>query len=554
MNLVNINPSLHENLQVLQNLLMEKNEDTCMMYIHNICINLWQHNWEEDFGHTMIDPTLRYLAFSQLKHQGGFNEPHLTTPDIAKLEFNIRLTFVYEIWRIGKTAEEPISSIELSKKLSRWLTESHSSTFSSLRSLQHVASSIAYSTMGLPKIWWPESGSFDKMLYKGNNVELSDICKALAQMEVDMAQLWEKNILMGLKLRIDYEHLVDNLSNVDVGYSLFSDDRNPCFKNAANLLASAIMQDPTLKNRFIKGTTNDGKPIWNVIEFRKWLIKYAEFEEILLTKSELTAGSSARGTEITTLLWKNTATRPFRGLFMMGKHLAYLCQYHKTSALTLRDKTVPHAFDAHTADLIIQNLAIARPFAQLAAYICFPGQLEIHQAYDSYLFINFSKPFSTTDITNCLQKYTAQFIGHPIGMRDWRHISIAFRRKLSSAMEDLIEEEQNETIAAAQSHHSRSTENRIYGISPGALAVGQPEDILPLFLKHSTDWQEVCRVERGGCLKSYQKCFAKDQAAKPTTSPKMKSPMAQELFDLLTPMLVDVVKTTIGKEIRELEV
>jgi hypothetical protein len=204
---------------------------------------------------------------------------------------------------------------------------------------------------------------------------------------------------------------------------------------------------------------------------RKWLINYAKFKELLLTKSEMTAGSSSRGTEINCLTWKNTRVRPSRGLFMMGKYLAYLCQYHKGSAITGKNKMIPHAFDAHTSDMMIQHLAIARPFAQFAAYICFPDDRAIHQLYDSQLFANFARPFTTTNISTCLEKYSMKFIGMEIGVQHWRHISISFRRKLSTAVEDLIQDDGNETIVASQAHHSQSTENRIYGISATALYI-----------------------------------------------------------------------------------
>jgi len=94
--------------------------------------------------------------------------------------------------------------------------------------------------------------------------------------------------------------------------------------------------------------------------------------------------------------------------------------------MTLQDKMIPHAFDAHTSDIIIQHLVIARPFAQFAAYMCFPEDAAIHQMYDSQLFANFGKPFTTTDITACLHKYTMTFIGKEMGVQDWRHISIGF--------------------------------------------------------------------------------------------------------------------------------
>jgi len=550
-----LSDSLKSDLQVLQNLLITKDLSESINTIHKICLSLWGTDWDEDFSQTMADPTGRYITFAHLKPQGGFKDVALITPNLSKFEYLLRLTYIFEIWRIRSTTNPPPRSCDLAKKFARWFTEAEPSTFNTIRTLQHLGSSIAYSTMALPKVWWPEPNNFRVMLYLGHLVKMDDFEKAFSQMELDITHLWEQDILLGFKLEIKYNHLVDNISNTDVGYSLFSDIRNACFHNASSLLHSAIVQDPIQCAKFIKGFTSDGQPIWNNMALRKWLINYAKFEELVLTKAELTAGSSSRGTEINCLVWKNTHVRPSRGLFMMGKYLAYLCQYHKGSSITLRDKTIPHAFDAHTSDIIIQHLAIARPFAQFAAFLCFPDDPTIHQLYDSQLFCNFTKPFTTTNITTCLQKYTMQFIGKELGVADWRHISIAFRRKLSTAIEDLLEQDSQETIAASQAHHKRSTENRVYGISTIALASGSADDIFPHYLKHSTDWQEVCGVQRGGTLEPYYKCLAKDQKISiPESISSTTQPIGQGLLDMLLPALQTMIQTTVEETVSKLKV
>jgi len=533
-------------LQVLRNKLIAKDIQGSVKSIHKICLGLWGMEWEEDFSQTMADPTIRYIALSQLKQTGGFKDVTLATPEIAKFEYLMRLTYVFEIWRIRGTTTPAPRSYDLAKQFSRWFTEGEPSTFNTIRTLQHLGSSLAYSTMALPKVWWPVPGSFRTMLFLGDTVKMDDISKAFAQMEQDMVKIWEQDVLLGFKLRVNYNKLVDNMSDKEVGYSLFSDPRNACFKNMSMLLYSTIVNDATQCAEFIKGHTNDGQPIWNTMALRKWLVCYSKFEELILTKSEGTAGSSSRMTEISCLTFRNTRVRPSRGLFMMGSHLAYLCQYHKGTSTTGKDKMIPHAFDAHTSDMIIQDLAIARPFAQFAAYICYPDNPEVHQLYDSQLFANFAKPFTTTNISTCLQKYTMAFVNRDIGIRDWRHISIAFRRKLSTAIEELIEDDERETVAAAQANHTRSTENRIYGISPEALASGNADDVFPLYLKHSTDWQAVCGVHRGGNLQPYNKCLAKDLPPMTERRFSLKTtPIIEELLDELKPLIKTMIEVTV---------
>ncbi|KAG2088559.1 uncharacterized protein F5147DRAFT_658677 [Suillus discolor] len=88
-----------------------------------------------------------------------------------------------------------------------------------------------------------------------------------------------------------------------------------------------------------------------------------------------------------------------------------------------------------------------------------------------------------------MARFSIPFLGLCLGVSSWRHISTAFKRKLCRFAEDLSEDDEQDTVVEAlKAGHNRSTENRIYGRSPDALA-GAPEDLLALFLQASTNWQ-----------------------------------------------------------------
>jgi hypothetical protein len=76
--------------------------------------------------------------------------------------------------------------------------------------------------------------------------------------------------------------------------------------------------------------------------------------------------------------------------------------YHKSGGLTGHDKLIPHALDGLTSDLVIQDLVLARPFACLAAKMCFPDQPQVHQLYQDRLFVNNGKEFQTSDLTGAM--------------------------------------------------------------------------------------------------------------------------------------------------------
>lgn len=263
----------------------------------------------------------------------------------------------------------------------------------------------------------------------------------------------------------------------------------------------AILDTPTLYQRFI--LLNSGGIVrWNISELRKWLVAYARLQHLQLVLVNMATGSPSRGTEITALLCQNTATNPMRNIVVMDKFITVLCTYQKTSSITGNDKCIPHALDGFSADLLVQNLAIARPFAEAAAFLSYSEPIKIVQLYQTHLFVNQDRLFTTADLTSGLEDVTLTQLGVKLGVNGWRHVSTAFRRKICKRMEDLFEEDNMESVQALQSGHSRQTENRVYALSADSL-LGAPEDLLPLFLEASKDWQIACRIVPGGLGQSY---------------------------------------------------
>ncbi|KAG2743923.1 P-loop containing nucleoside triphosphate hydrolase protein [Suillus brevipes Sb2] len=159
---------------------------------------------------------------------------------------------------------------------------------------------------------------------------------------------------------------------------------------------------------------------------------------------------------------------------MLGKNLMMLRTYHKSGALFGMDKLIPHSIDGVTADLVIQDLALTRPFAEVAAHICYSDRPAVKEMYQTNLFVNNRKLFSTDQLTATMARVSIPFLGFGLGVNSWRHISTTFKRKLGRFAEDF----------------------------PDALA-GGPEDLLPLFLQASTNWQLVMHTVPGGLQLAY---------------------------------------------------
>ncbi|KAI6107256.1 hypothetical protein EDD17DRAFT_1477604 [Pisolithus thermaeus] len=483
------------------------NQSQLVQHIHSILLKVWTTPWSKNKFHIVPDPTESCLALLTLNHDGSFKAPKDITTLIAKFEYCMRLTFLKEI-RARASSDPEVDEADACDSLQPWFTEKNYSTFARLRSLQHRASAIAYSTMSLPRIWWTDNQSWSSLTYRGNPIAFSDICLIFQDVEEKMVDIWENKVLRGLKIRVDYECILDDPSEKSVGYSFMFDPRN------SSRLVRAVVNGQGGFSRFL--LRQEEELVWNRAALRGWLQDYAEMQKLLLMRAEMLSGAPSRGSELTAMIYRNTQARDTRNLMVFGKHLTLLGQYSKTTALTGRDKLIPHSLDALTSDLLIQDLALARPFAEIAAKICFGNNEEVTRLYRNHLFVNFNKAFTSDDLSAVMAKHSLPRVQFALTINPWRHIQTAWKRKFKCAMEDVVEMDMEDDIDSLQAGHTRATENRVYGLSTDSLAAAA-EDVLPLFLQASTGWQERCQVMPGGSGLPYQQ--ARSHLFIPKTSP-----------------------------------
>ncbi|KAI5980650.1 hypothetical protein EDC04DRAFT_2522496, partial [Pisolithus marmoratus] len=492
------NPRLMDLLAVLR--IDDPQGRDALHLIHELLLEVWTTAWTHDGDGDIVDPTERCLALMMLRQDGAFKEPQEVTPVIARFQYCMRLTFLQEIHH--RLESDPDSDeLEHCMDLENFFVEKRRYTFSHIRSLQHRASSLAYDTMSLPQVWWTDTRTWTSMLFRGEQVNFADICKVFEQTEAKLVQIWEEVILMGQDIRVEYDRIADDLVSKDVGYSFLSDARNPQLTHRDQLLRK-FLQDEDIFSHF--AMIRENAIVWNRSTLQAWLRSYAELQSLLLLRAQMLSGAPTRGTELTAMTYRNTQARPTRNLVVLGKHVSLLCQYLKTTALTGKDKLIPHALDGITSDILVQDLALARPFAEVAARACFPDKPEVVDLYRNHVFVNYDRLFDSKDLSTVMTKCSLPILHFGLTIGSWRHIQTAWKRKLGCAVEDIIEMDAEDNVEALQAGHSRSTENRAYGISVEALA-GAAEDVLPAYLNASMEWQRHCQVPLGGQSTSYKK-------------------------------------------------
>ena len=467
--------------------------ESAMLAIHRVFLSIWTTSWKPTKNNTMPCVSQRCIALRSVHADGSLGSPKGISPEISRMEYVMRLTFLHQIHALAMTkydGNQDLARIEMQP----WFTEKVDSPFNTLRSLKHRASTITYNTPSLPRSIWTDRTNWTSMLYQGNPISMDQIQQVLANLEDITCSQWENKVLCGLKLRVDYKSIADDLTNADVGYSFLTDRRNTMFHSRDHLLL-AILEDPDLRTRFTVETINGTGLTWSKPAMREWLMDYSKFNGYQGARMEMLAGAPGRSTELHAMNYCNPPTRS-RNLFALDKYIAAMRMYTKTGAATGVDKLIPHGLDSVTADLIIQDLAIARPFAEHAIKICYPDRADIMHLYKFQLFVNNTKSFDGSDLSNIMKQITLPVLGFGVGINSWRHIHVNFNRKLCPMVEKILEQGDMDTANIIQYGHGSKVHHSTYGLSQDSLA-GLPEDILPEFMDASTGWQIKCKVIPG---------------------------------------------------------
>jgi hypothetical protein len=504
--------------EMLRCLPLQPGTDRSRKAVHSLLRSVWTRRWLPEEDNHFPCPTERALILISLRPDGGHANPEAMTGPIAHLQHCIRLLMVVEILD-GSTDGDEGDHLMACLRLRPWFTEGETqSTFHKLRTLTHRATAIAKQTMSNPSIFWTDRVSYSEMLYQGHRVRFRDICNAVHDLHAEAVRVWEEEVLMGLPLRVDCRRIADNLPNCQVGYSCFRDPRNACFAECRSRLWEAMLTKDELRERFLRVGVN-GCAVWNRSSLFRWLQSYGKFSGLQMAAAEMTAGSAIRATELHSMNVCNTKCRTSRNALAMGDHLVLMVRYTKTGGLQKHDRFIPHALDAITADLMIQDHAIAWPFAEQVIRTLFPGDADKASMYRSSLFVNGLRTFSTDDLTDILGDFTEPHVGLRIGVRSWRQISTGFKRKRCPSAMELYNgfAEDTETVGSLQLGHGGEVDRLHYAVSTDALASTPPEEALPLFVDASVDWQVDLGVVPGEC-----------------TSQTLHRPLAPFDFDLTT--------------------
>jgi hypothetical protein len=224
-----------------------------------------------------------------------------------------------------------------------------------------------------------------------------------------------------------------------------------------------------------------------------WLSSIHEAECEAYPLSHTTIGLPGRGTEEAMMNYANTPDGR-RHLFGMEESLAILSNYHKGTFYSGTYKFILRLFCYRLARLRYIITRIVRPIevVVLSEFVVKPDKKEkMMEDYRTKLFTSWGRAWTADDMSAALMAWFKAGVGHPIGIRLYRHIAIAMQEHyLDYSVKDA---NPLADAAARQAGHTRTTREHDYAITHGSTGYSQAGE--KEYIRVSKDWHKLFGLE-----------------------------------------------------------
>ena len=158
-------------------------------------------------------------------------------------------------------------------------------------------------------------------------------------------------------------------------------------------------------------------------QVRAYLREVDKFRELLLFCVHLTGGQPARGTEITTVRFKNGFLQD-RNIFAIHGHIAIVTRYHTSQSQYDKPKVIPRFLPWRVGQLLAVYLAYVQPFQEyLSVQVKGSG-------WSDYVWANEQGPWETVRLTRVIARETGKRLGVRLTTHDHRHTAISIGRRV----------------------------------------------------------------------------------------------------------------------------
>jgi superfamily II DNA helicase RecQ len=296
-----------------------------------------------------------------------------------------------------------------------FLADGTYSVMSKALSILAYGKSIAMDHSNTGSISW----SLDRteMSYKGRRIDVARFGSMVrGVVEEAEGQLWKDLIWATQEQR--FEILLDKLQD-DVTWTKrgvsFVDNANNGLQDKREWMVKRALAD-------VRGKKMRKQGEWLRLEVRKYLRKVDRFRELLLFCVHVTGGQPARGTEITSIRFRNGFQQD-RNVFAIQGHMVVVTRYHKSQSQFDKPKVIPRFLPWRVGQLLAIYLAYVQPFQQyLTVKVKGLGRSD-------HIWANEYGPWGTDRLTKVIVRESSKHLGTRLTTLDYRHVAVSVGRE-----------------------------------------------------------------------------------------------------------------------------
>ena len=407
------------------------------------------------------------------------------TQMIAPLMYCVRAAVLWYAVRQHE-ADPTKSMLDLAKSQEVYLKDQQETPMAFMFNALKILTKLRENEGHVSKFKWVTK---EELSYGGDIISFRNIRRTVEGLEEQYLDHVKQRLMFNLddpsrfKVGVDVSSLVEDESSTALGYSFLDDPRNDLAKHRSKFgLFLLSHPDRPLKLAYYVNS----ELVWIAEECEEWLRQYEESLVLLATGLVLSAGPSARASEIARYVLREMVGAR-RNVGIVFKNISLNSTSDKTSQRRQKDHFVPHVPTPDWQEHLLHHLCFIRPFAEfLVSQLFAPDSPQVTRFYH-YLWPGLNAHMENTSLSDAMGAATRHYIGTPLKSRAWRSlVTVIFREYAHEESAQL----QKDFYYDRANMHSTTTADAYYSGNTG-LPAGCSLQALIAFLKVSQTWHQV---------------------------------------------------------------
>ena len=428
----------------------EEDEDLLDSRIFNLSIQFIMHSDYAEKKSALIHFT-NVLGLDGKKI--GFRMPNRYTPILAALIYCLRILLLeHAIPTDHRTnnlqqqqpqqSQSHVISMHNSDPLATfrefrdvWLTDGRPSPFNHIHKLLLYGMGAAKGAGGRPRVRW--SADKKTMYFDGKSLAMVKFREFVTSLIDEAEELLCKKLLFSDNLSIvrekDLTKLEDDMNNKNILFSFIDEPGNKLSGGRERILGN--LQKSTKWKAMVR--EEDGHIYFNSKAVFKYISEMETFLEYLLILVHLTSGQPARGTELTTIRYRN-ALQNLRNIYIEDGQVMVVTEVHKSQAIMDVPRVISRFLPSRVGQLLVTYLADVLPFRRMI------DRESMASTPEGFLWADKKGVWGTNRMCKALARETSIHLGHRITVADYRHIAIGIDQMHIRPDRNIEEEEEED--------------------------------------------------------------------------------------------------------------